>query len=301
MSKILISGGSGMLGKAISEVLLEKGHEVVWLGRKAGSYKGIKMFAWDPQQKKIDLKALEKVDVIIHLAGASIADKRWTKEYKRTIINSRVQPIEFLHEVIVQNSIQIKQVIGASAIGYYGSNSLEKMYDESDGPAADFLAETCKSWEESYDPYSKSDIPLSIVRIGVVFSKQGGAYPKLRSIVNSGFGAALGTGKQYFPWIHIDDLASLFVFVMTEKKPGVYNAVSDQMITNKEFTHLLAKSIGKRIFFPNIPSFVLHLLLGERAVMLLTGPRISNKKIKEAGFRFRYADINSALKDLSHQ
>lgn len=301
MSKILISGGSGMLGKAISEVLLEKGHEVVWLGRKAGSYKGIKMFAWDPRQKKIDLKALEKVDVIIHLAGASIADKRWTKEYKRTLIDSRVQPIEFLQEVIVHNNIQIKQVIGASAIGYYGSNSFDKVYEESDGPGDDFLSETCTKWEASYDPYLKSSIPLSIVRIGVVLSKQGGAYPKLKSIVYSGFGAALGTGKQYFPWIHIDDLASLFVFVMTEKRPGVYNAVSDEMITNKEFTHLLAKSIGKRIFFPNIPSYVLHLLLGERAVMLLTGPRISNKKIKEAGFRFKYTDLNSALKNLSAQ
>lgn len=290
-----------MLGKAISEVLLEKGHEVVWLGRKAGSYKGIKMFAWDPKQKKIDLKALEKVDVIIHLAGASIADKRWTKEYKRTLIDSRVQPIEFLQEVIVHNNIQIKQVIGASAIGYYGSNSFDKVYEESDGPGDDFLSETCTKWEASYDPYLKSSIPLSIVRIGVVLSKQGGAYPKLKSIVYSGFGAALGTGKQYFPWIHIDDLASLFVFVMTEKRPGVYNAVSDEMITNKEFTHLLAKSIGKRIFFPNIPSYVLHLLLGERAVMLLTGPRISNKKIKEAGFRFKYTDLNSALKNLSAQ
>jgi len=290
-----------MLGKAISEVLLEKGHEVVWLGRKAGSYKGIKMFAWDPRQKKIDLKALEKVDVIIHLAGASIADKRWTKEYKRTLIDSRVQPIEFLQEVIVHNNIQIKQVIGASAIGYYGSNSFDKVYEESDGPGDDFLSETCTKWEASYDPYLKSSIPLSIVRIGVVLSKQGGAYPKLKSIVYSGFGAALGTGKQYFPWIHIDDLASLFVFVMTEKRPGVYNAVSDEMITNKEFTHLLAKSIGKRIFFPNIPSYVLHLLLGERAVMLLTGPRISNKKIKEAGFRFKYTDLNSALKNLSAQ
>lgn len=290
-----------MLGKAISEVLLEKGHEVVWLGRKAGSYKGIKMFAWDPQDKKIDLKALEKADVIIHLAGASIADKRWTKEYKRVILHSRIQPIEFLHEVIVQNKIKIKQVIGASAVGYYGTNPKDRVYEESDGPVEDFLSETCTKWEASYDRYLKSDIPLSIVRIGVVLSKQGGAYPKLRSIVNSGFGAALGTGQQFIPWIHIDDLAAIFEFMITENKSGVYNAVAEEMITNKEFTHLLAKSIGKRIFFPNIPTFVLQLLLGERAVMLLTGPKISNKKIKEAGFRFRYTEIVKALKDLSAQ
>lgn len=299
MSKILITGGTGLLGKTISEILLKNGHTVVWLSREAGNYKSITKFKWDLLTNYIDEKAFEGVDSIIHLAGAPIADKRWTNAYKKEIIDSRIKSSELLFSYISKNNYPIKTFIGGSAMGYYGSALSEKLFTEADAAGSDFLAETCVLWEKSYDPFIQKGIRTVIIRTGVVLSKHEGAYAKMAPAFKLGLGAAVASGKQYFPWIHINDIANIFVFALQEQRlTGIYNGVSSEIINNKEFSKQLAKSFKRPFFMPNVPAFLLKIAMGEGAIMVAGGVKISNEKIKEAGFKFEFETAKEALLSL---
>lgn len=257
------------------------------------------MFAWDPYNEKAELEAFTDVEIVIHLAGSSIADKRWSKENKELILHSRRKPILFLYKFMRQNNLKIKRVIGASAVGYYGAINSEKILDEQSANGSDFLAETCRLWEESYKAYEEAGISVSIVRVGVVLSKNGGAYQKLSRPAKMWMSCALGNGQQYLPWIHLHDLAGIFNYLVDKSESDVYNAVADEYITNKEFMRSLAISFGRKMFLPNLPSFLLKLVLGERAIMLLYGPKISNQKIKDIGYKFVFPSLKDALDDLA--
>lgn len=299
MSKILITGGSGSLGVVISELLLKTGHQLVWLSREAGNYKGITKFKWDISKNYIDEKAFEGVESIIHLAGTPIADKRWTHEYKKQIIDSRVKSSELIFDYVSKNKFPIRTLVGSSAMGYYGAIQSEKLFLETDNAGADFLAETCLLWEKSYEPFINSGIRTSIIRTGVVLSKQHGAYAKMAPAFKLGLGAALASGKQYFPWIHINDIAAMFVYALLNQNiSGIYNGVASELITNKEFSRQLAKSFNKPFFLPNVPAFILKLVMGEGSVMVTEGIKISNKKIKDTGFKFEFESAETALKSL---
>ncbi len=300
MSKILITGGTGLLGRTISEILLKSGHTVVWLSREAGNYKGIQKFKWDLSKNHIDEKAFEGVESIFHLAGAPIADKRWTTSYKKEIIDSRVKSSELLFNYISKNNYSIKTFIGGSAMGYYGSVISEKIFTEEDEPGSDFLAETCALWEKSYEPFIKSGIRTVIIRTGVVLSKQEGAYAKMAPVFKLGFGAAVASGKQCFPWIHISDIANMFIHALQHQTiKGIYNGVGSEIINNKDFSRQLAKSFNKPFFMPNVPAFLMKLAMGEAAIMVTGGVKISNKKIKETGFKFEFETAKTALEDLA--
>lgn len=300
MSKILITGGSGSLGVAISELLLKSGHQPVWLSREAGNYKGITKFKWDISKNYIDEKAFEGVESIIHLAGAGIADRRWTTEYKKQIIDSRVKSSELLFNYISKNNFPIHTLVGGSAMGYYGAIQSEKLFTETDNSGTDFLAETCVLWEKSYEPFINSGIRTSIIRTGVVLSKHHGAYAKMAPTFKLGLGAAIASGKQYFPWIHINDIAAIFVHALFDQKTkGIYNGVASELITNKAFSRQLAKSFNKPFFLPNVPAFLLKIVMGEGSVMVTQGPKISNQKIKDSGFKFEFESVETALKDLA--
>lgn len=299
MTKILISGGSGLIGKAISKQLLKEGKEVVWLGRKSGEWNGVKIFAWDTEKKIVDLKAFESVSAIINLAGSSITDERWTEKRREDILNSRIRSVEFLAEIISKNKFSISKVIGASAIGYYGAIESESVFAEDSKPGNDFLGNLCVEWENSYKSIKELGISCSLVRTSIVLSKDGGAYPPLKKLIKSGIGSVIGSGKQMFPWIHINDIAGIYLHLLKEKESDIYNGVADEMPTTKEFTHQLAKCLNRRILLPNIPAFILKLILGSRAQMLLTGVKISNKKIKEAGYVFQYSRLSDALKEIT--
>jgi len=301
MAKILITGGSGLVGKAISELLLKQGHEPRWLGRESGSWHEIQKFKWDISKNYIDEKSFEGVESIVHLAGAGIIDKCWADSYKKEIIDSRVKSSQLLFETISKNNFKIKTLIGASAVGYYGSVQSEHSYEENDAPGKDFLAETCSAWEKSYSPFINSGIRTVVIRTGIALSEKGGAYAKMLPPFKIGLGAAIGNGKQYFPWIHIKDLAGIFIYgLLHPSLNGPYNASSSEPISNKEFSKQLAKSLKRPFFLPNIPEFALKLVLGERAMTVTTGLKISNKKIKKEGFVFEFDDLGKALEDLSN-
>ncbi|MES2678291.1 MAG: TIGR01777 family oxidoreductase [Bacteroidota bacterium] len=300
MAKILITGGSGLLGKAISDILIKKNHLPVWLSRSGDESGPVKKYKWDLKKQYIDEKAFENTDYILHLAGAGIADKRWTSNYKNEIVSSRVNSSALLHDCISKNAYPIKTLVGGSAIGYYGARQSDTVVHENEHAGNDFLAQTCSLWEKSYQPFTRLGIRTPVIRTGVVLSNNGGAYQKLSPVFRAGFGAAMAGGKQYFPWIHINDIAAMFVYALFNgNMNGVYNGVASELIDNKSFSEKLAQSFNKRLILPNIPSAALHLAMGQRAQMLTEGLKISNHKIKTAGFEFQFDSIDAALRDLA--
>ncbi len=299
MAKILITGGSGLLGKTISKLLLKKGYEVNWLSRKPGEWQGIKKYIWNLEESVIDLKAFEGVDTLIHLAGTGIVDKRWTESYKRDLLNSRVKSSELLFDTIQKNKFPIKTFIGASAIGYYGLSESPKLYIETDEAAKDYLAELTKNWENSYLPFKQSGIRTAVLRIGIVLSKEGGFYAKMAPVYKLGIGTSFGKGNYYLSWIHLKDLCSLILYAIeNENCKGVYNAVASNPIRYSEFSKQLAISLNRPLIFPHLPEILIKSILGERAVMLTKGVKVSNAKIKNQGFKFEFDELNTALTEL---
>ena len=305
MAKVLITGGSGLLGKAISNILLKNNYEVVWLSREVDTHttlnaQTIKKYKWDVEKQFIDDAAFENVEHIIHLAGAGIADKKWTDAYKKEIINSRVKSSELLFNYITKLNVPIKTFVGASAVGYYGAIQSDKLITEDEKPYTDFLAQACIAWEHSYKPIMDKGIRTPIIRIGVILSTNGGAYKKMLPPFKFNLGSSIGSGKQYLPWIHINDVANIFVHVLQNSNLNqTYNAVATELVTMDTFTSQLAKSIHRLKFLPKVPTFILKLVMGESHLMVTEGLKISNQKIKIEGFKFEFETLNAALKDLA--
>jgi len=301
MKTVLITGGSGMLGNYLTSFLQQNNYTVHWLSRKKieSSSHQLKIFQWDVEKQFIDISVFENVDYIIHLAGAGIADKPWTEEYKKVIIHSRVDSAKLLIKYIVENSLPIKKFIGASAVGIYGMKIDEQEYTEESAYGNDFLADVCKQWEREYLPLIDQNYPCAVLRIGLILSHTGGLYKQLVPIFKWGLGSALGSGKQYMPWIHIEDLCNMILYLMEHSEiTGTFNATSGEYINNYDFSKKLAKSLNAPFFLPNIPEFLLYLIFGDQYKMLTTGLKISNQKIKEKGFHFKFENLDDALQDL---
>jgi uncharacterized protein (TIGR01777 family) len=296
MAIMLISGGTGLVGKALTKRLLSEGHEVRVLSRNPQSSSQLKSFYWNVEKNEIDEKAFDGVEHIVHLAGSGIADKRWTDARKQDIIDSRVKSMNLITNVVKKKNIQLKSFVGASAIGVYGMTTTEKIFNETDTGKDDFLTQSCTQWENSYQQIQLVSNKNCIIRIGVVLSKDGGALKRLLPLFQLGLGSAVGPGKQYMPWIHIDDLVSVFYEALFNSNySGIYNAVSPEETTNQSFSKQLAKSLSKPFFLPNVPAFALKLLFGEMANVLLEGSRVSNQKIINNGFHFQYTTLSEAL------
>jgi hypothetical protein len=299
MAIILISGGTGLVGKALFKRLITEGHEVRILSRNPESSSSIKSFYWNVEKNEIDEKAFDNVEHIVHLAGSGIADKRWTEARKKDIINSRVNSIKLIAEVVKRKNIELKSFVEASAIGIYGMTTSEKIFTETDKGKDDFLSQTCIQWENAYQDIQALSTKNCIIRIGVVLSKDGGALKRLLPLFNLGLGSAVGSGKQYMPWIHLDDLVSVFYEALFNSNyNGIYNAVSPEDTTNQSFSKQLAKSLSKPFFLPNVPSFILKLVFGEMANVLLEGSRVSNQKLINSGFQFKFPILSSALQNI---
>jgi uncharacterized protein (TIGR01777 family) len=293
--KILITGGSGLIGEKLTELLVQNNYTVAHLTRNPEKSK-IKAFRWNPYKNEIDPEAITFADIIVHLAGENISNGRWTHDQKMNIIKSRVSTTKLLFNTIKERNKKLEAFISASAIGFYGSYTSETIFHEALPAGIDFLAETVNLWEDAVSEFETLNIRTVKIRIGVVLSNNGGALPKLIKTVKTGFGSAIGTGKQFIPWIHIDDLTHLFKFMIEQEDLwGIYNAVAPEHVTNKEFMRVLAKIMNKPFIFPNIPSFVMKLKFGEMSIILLEGSRVSSEKIQKAGFRFNYPDLKSAL------
>ena len=291
MAKILVTGGTGLVGRRLTALLTEKNHEVRILSRNP---KNENEFKWDFSKGFVDDKAIENIDYIIHLAGAGIADKRWTKERKEVIINSRVATANLIFDKIKSQNIPLKGFISASGSNYYGAQTTAKVFKESDAVGTDFLGQVCQKWEEAANQFKELNIPVTILRTGVVLSKTGGALEKMRTPIIS----PLGSGNQYMAWIHIDDLCNLYIKAVEEDFEGVYNTVSPEFHTSRTFSKILAKAIKKPYLPIAVPGFLLKLVFGELAIILLHGSRLSSDKISKKGFIFKYQELASALKNL---
>jgi uncharacterized protein len=296
--KILITGASGLIGTRLTEMLLQKGYPVLHLSRtkRNGS---VPSFTWDVEKGTLDTQALEGVETIIHLAGAGIADKRWTTKRKSEILQSRVQSSALLYNVLATTTHQVKTVISASAIGYYGFGTDEEIFTETDQPGKDYMAQVTQQWEQSVDKIASLNIRVAKLRTGIVLSNQGGALVEMAKPINLYVGAPLGTGKQFLSWIHIDDLCRLFIKAIDDNEvKGAYNAVSGDWATNKEFTKMIAKVLNRPLFLPHVPEFIMKLILGEMAMLVLKGSKVSADKIKATGFTFAFSNLEEALRNL---
>lgn len=306
METVLITGGTGLVGKALGQALLEKGYRVIVLTRNGGresSVPGLSFAAWDTEKQTIDRSAISKADHIIHLAGAGVAEKRWTKKRKQEIIDSRVKSSRLIVNSLKDTPNKVKAVISASAIGWYGADPTipnPSPFTEDAAAATDFLATACRQWEDSIRPVEGSQKRLILLRTGIVLSKDGGALKEFIKPMRWGLAAILGSGKQVISWVHIDDLVKMYIAAIeNESMRGVYNAVAPEPVSNKELVIQLARS-RKKIFIPvRVPSFVLKLLLGKMSIEVLKSATTGAGKILATGFTFRYPVIGSAISSLT--
>jgi uncharacterized protein len=295
---VLITGGSGLLGTALTDLLLHKGFHVVHLGRSPSLGK-VKCYRWSIAEKYIDPKAFQGVDSIIHLAGAGVAEKRWTPMRKRELLESRTQSSELLVETLRNSPNHVKTVLSASAIGYYGLSTADEWNNESSLPGSDFLAEITQAWENSTKAIESLGKRLIHFRIGVVLSNKGGALLEMARPVKWGMGAPLGSGNQWVSWIHIVDVCKMILFALeNENMKGIYNAVAPNPVTNRELNRSIAHVLHRPLLLPPVPEFVLKIILGGMYEIVVNGPRVSCDKIKGAGFKFDFSEAKSAVVDL---
>ncbi|XLS28110.1 TIGR01777 family oxidoreductase [Flavobacteriaceae bacterium M23B6Z8] len=299
--KVLITGATGLVGSEIMRLCRLRNIQVNYLTtskNKIEKSDQVNGFFWDPSKSEIDENCLEGVDTVINLAGASIS-KRWTESYKKIIIDSRLDSLNTLHNLLRNNSRhQVSSLVSASAIGVYPS-SLTHYYTEDDNIYDDsFLCKVVKEWEAAADKWKDLGMQVTKIRIGLVLSKDGGALPQLMKPVKFYAGAPLGSGEQWQSWIHITDLAELFLYAVTEKLEGVYNGVAPNPVNNTKLTKEVAAALKKPLFLPNVPEWLLRAILGEMANILFDSQRVSSKKIENEGFMFIHSNVSGALNDL---
>lgn len=297
MERVLITGGTGLIGTRLTGMLQENGYVVRHLSRNPKPENGIETYLWDFEKHYIHPEALTDVQHIIHLAGSGIADTHWTIPYKKEIVDSRVKTLELISQQVRQKSIPLKTVISASGVNYYGNTTTNQIFTENDPRGNGFLAKVCLEWERTAMDFSK-EARVVIFRTGTVLSHEGGVLERITKPVRFHLGAPLGTGRQWMPWIHIEDLCRMYLFALKHPISGVFNAVSSEHITNRKLTKAISKKLRKLYFMPRIPEFILKLIYGEMAEVILYGSRTENDKIKAEGFKFLYPDISSALDDL---
>ncbi|MFT2010093.1 TIGR01777 family oxidoreductase [Pontibacter sp. 13R65] len=294
--KILITGGSGLIGSRLSEMLIDQGYEVAHLSRNPDKFSNYKSFKWDIKHPHIDDSAITWADYVVHLSGAGITDEKWTEEHKKEILDSRVNSAHLLFSCLQKTKHHVKGFIAASGIGIYG-NSGEQLMSEESMYGDDFLAEVCKAWEGATWKVKDLGLRTVIFRTGIVLSTKGGALPQLARPVKLMAGAPLGTGKQYMSWIHIDDACRLYIKAIEDTQfEGVYNAVAPNPVTNTQFTKQLAEVMHRPLVLPKVPAFALSLLLGEMSGVVLGGQRVSANKVLQTGFTFEYSQLKEALK-----
>ena len=298
MKKILISGATGLVGKRLSKKLFERGYNVEILVRSKKQNADFKSYIWDYENGFLEDGALEGTFIFIHLAGASIS-KRWTESYKKEIYNSRINSAQFIYEKMLAKNIHPEAVISSSAVGFYGQLTSEHIFSERDLPAEDFLGNVCADWELKALQFENLGSRVVRIRTSTVLSENGGALEVLKKPITFNVGSVLGVGNQYFPWIHIDDLTNIYLKAVEDvSMNGAYNASAPDFVTNEIFTQKLASHLGKTLFLPNIPKFLIKTILGEMSLLALEGSRISPKRIIDSKFSFAYDNLDKALSDV---
>lgn len=307
MQTVLITGGTGLIGKALTKLLISKGYQVIILSRNAGKHTStgnIRYAAWNIDDQTVDLEAIRQADYIVHLAGAGVADKRWTGKRKKEIVESRTRSSALLIKALKEIPNKVKAVVSASAIGWYGPDPVipnPAPFVETDPANKDFLGETCRLWEESIHPVIGIGKRLVKFRTGIVLSDQGGALNEFKRPLRFGIAGIMSKGKQIISWIHIDDLCRMYVdAIENETLEGTYNAVAPRPASNKELVLQLARAIKGSFYIPlHIPAFILKLLLGDMSIEVLKSTTVSPHKIRKAGFNFLYPSIEAAIAAVS--
>jgi len=294
---VLLTGGTGFIGKYLSNLLIANGFSVSILSRSnTKNTDTITYYKWDLEKNYIDENAILNADYIIHLAGEGIVEKRWTEKRKKEILQSRIQPIELIFSILQKHNKSLDAFVSASAVGIYGAITREEICTENTPAANDFLGTTCQQWEKAADKIQSLNIRTVKIRTGIVIGRNEGFLKKMNPGFKTGFGTILGTGKQYLPWIHIEDLAQIYLkATLDSEMSGPYNATINDDTTNCSFAKTLAKLYGYKIWLPRIPAFFLRIVLGEMSQAILEGQRVSPEKIKKAGFQFEYTDLKTAL------
>lgn len=294
---ILLTGGTGLIGLKLTEQLLAKGWQVSHLSRSGGKNPRVKTFLWDVNKGEIDPDCISGVDVIVHLAGAAIADKRWTDERKKEIIDSRAKAISLIYNLLGTKKHQVNSIVSASAIGYYSDRGDELLTEDS-APNTDFMGRCCVEWENAVDEGQKLGLRIVKFRTGVVLSVDG-ALKLIAQPIKLYVGSPLGSGKQWVPWIHWRDVVDMYMLgIENENFRGVYNQVAPNPVTNAQLTKAIATQLHKPLWAPKVPAFVLKLLMGEMSTIVLGSTKVSAQKIEDAGFKFKYPDIESALAEI---
>jgi hypothetical protein len=295
--KCAISGGTGFIGRRIVERLLGDSHYVGVWSRKPGLEQrtGVASYTWDPLEGEPPAESVNTMDAIIHLAGEPVA-QRWDAEVKRRIRDSRVLGTRRLVDAIGRVKHKPKVLVCASAIGYYGERGEEEL-TESAGPGKGFLAETCKAWEAEADRASEFGLSVMKLRIGFVLGRDGGALATMAPAFRWGVGGRLGSGRQWMPWIHVDDVAELFVHAAENGLSGVWNATAPNPVRNAEFTREMASAVHRPALLP-VPAFALKIAFGELGQHMLDSARVVPAAAVKAGFRFQYPEVGGALRNL---
>ena len=294
MSNVLITGGSGLIGKHLSSLLLSKGYTVGHLTRSVNQNSDIKLFNWNVENGEIDEKAIPWADHIIHLAGETVG-QRWTKRVKERILQSRVDSTLLIVEQLKKSNHQLKSLVSASAVGYYGDDTGDKLLLEESPQGDGFLSDVVANWEAAADTGANYTERLVKIRIGIVLTEDSGALAKMAAPIKWGVGSALGSGEQWLSWIHINDLSNMFLHAIEKPLHGVFNGVSPKPVTNNDFTKILARQLKRLLLLPHVPAFALKLLLGEMSVLALGSNRAEPVAFLEEGFTFEFSNLDEAL------
>jgi uncharacterized protein (TIGR01777 family) len=298
--KVLITGATGLIGQEIKQQLNAKNITVHYLSTQKGNLKSLpnyKGFHWDIPSQTIDILAFEGITHIIHLAGASIS-KRWTKSYQKEILESRILSSKLLFDYLKNNSNQVQQIVTASAIGIYKSDASTNYSEDNTTYSNSFLSQVVQQWENATQQFSTLNCKLCTIRIGLVMAKNGGMLPQIASPIKLGIGAVIGNGKQWQSWVHIKDLSNLFVFALEKNLIGSYNGVAPNPISHQEMTKIIAKTLNRPLFLPNIPQFMMKLILGTMHELLFESQKVSAEKILNAGFEFEFTNFEAVADDL---
>jgi uncharacterized protein (TIGR01777 family) len=296
--KILITGGTGLIGKRLTELLLKKGYDVAYLSRKKASIPSVQVFEWDVSKGYMEEGALDNVHFLIHLAGAGVADERWTEERKKIIIASRTESIQLIADRLKEKGIVPAAFVSASGSSYYGEDTGDIRHTEASPAGNDFLSKVTVLWEKAADSIAALGVRTVKLRTGIVLSKDGGALEKMAQPARIGFGAPLGSGKQWISWIHLDDLCNMYIDALeNEKWHGPYNAITGA-VTNEELTIAICKALDKPQWLPHVPAFALRVVFGEMANVVLGSSYLINKRIsEETDFNYKFSELETALQD----
>jgi len=295
MERVLITGGTGLIGSYLRNELHRRGYETAILSRRSGPG----LVKWDIEKEFIAPDAFDGVNHIIHLAGENIADKRWSESRKKSILESRTKSAELILSELKSRNIHLKTFVSASAVGYYGAVTSDIPFVETSPTGKDFLAMVCQKWEQSADAFTKVADRVCILRTGLVLAPDGGLLKRLLMPAKMGVSVVFGNGRQFMPWIHIKDLCNLYIKAIEDSNfNGIFNAVSPNSVSNKEFSNILGRALGKRQLLIKIPLLAVSMAFGELGCILLTGSKISAKKTIESGYNFEFTDLEKAFRDL---